>query len=274
VLKIAADITALVDRRRRGERLARDIDATLQGIRGAVGSASAEVAAATQGSTDVAAVATGAEELSASITEVRARMAEAANITTRAVTEAGATSETVGRLARATGEIEQIAQLITSIANQTNLLALNATIEAARAGEAGRSFAVVAGEVKALANQTGQATENVPRQISSWRRNRRLYERVHQRDAGGTEIRTIARRHRQPVHQRGGGDQRIPLGAGGRDMQRGATAGHRHVHRQDPPGEGRQYLPIDPAAQHRALGGILAGFQEHAEFHLQHRDRR
>ena len=93
-------------------------------------------------------------------------MAEAATITTRAVAEAGATSETVGRLARATGEIEQIVQLITSIASQTNLLALNATIEAARAGEAGRGFAVVAGEVKALANQTRQATENVARQIT------------------------------------------------------------------------------------------------------------
>lgn len=170
VLKIATDITALVERRGRGERLARDIDATLQGIRAAVGTASTEAvataAAATQGSTNVTAVATGAEELSASITEISARMAEAATITTRAVAEAGATSETVGRLARATGEIEQIVQLITSIASQTNLLALNATIEAARAGEAGRGFAVVAGEVKALANQTRQATEKVARQIT------------------------------------------------------------------------------------------------------------
>jgi methyl-accepting chemotaxis protein len=63
--------------------------------------------------------------------------------------------------------IGAIISLISDIASQTNLLALNATIEAARAGEAGKGFAIVANEVKHLANQTAKAADKITTQIGS-----------------------------------------------------------------------------------------------------------
>lgn len=71
------------------------------------------------------------------------------------------TYSSINRLADKFNKINEIAQLISGIANQTNLLALNAAIEAARAGESGRGFAVVADEVRKLAEVTGQSTKNI-----------------------------------------------------------------------------------------------------------------
>jgi methyl-accepting chemotaxis protein len=75
----------------------------------------------------------------------------------------------LGRLATSVEQILPITDLIQNIAQQTNLLALNATIEAARAGVAGKGFAVVAAEVKALAQQSGQATEEITKKIEAVR---------------------------------------------------------------------------------------------------------
>jgi methyl-accepting chemotaxis protein len=127
----------------------------------------AVAAASEQASANVQSVASSTEELTASVAEISKQAQASSEIAVRAVKQAHDTDDRVTELSQAAARIGDVVKMITAIAEQTNLLALNATIEAARAGEAGRGFAVVASEVKALASQTAKATGDIGDQIAS-----------------------------------------------------------------------------------------------------------
>lgn len=122
-------------------------------------------AASEQAATNVNMVATATEEMSTTISRIAENTEKASSITRVAVKQAHGASEKVDVLGRAASEISKVTEVISEISEQTNLLALNATIDAARAGEAGKGFAVVANEIKVLAKQTSDATQQIKQQI-------------------------------------------------------------------------------------------------------------
>jgi len=152
-----------------------DSVATMQSTASGMSATSNETAAQTAGAVrtsndafgSVEIAATAADELSKSIAEINRQLLRATEVIGAAANEAQSTNQDIAGLARAAQKIDDVVKLIQSVAGQTNLLALNATIEAARAGAAGKGFAVVASEVKALAVQTGRATDDIAAQIAA-----------------------------------------------------------------------------------------------------------
>ncbi|MFH1076327.1 MAG: methyl-accepting chemotaxis protein [Pseudomonadota bacterium] len=118
-------------------------------------------------STSMNEVSASIEEMSASLNEVAKNTAQSKNISDKANTQARSAKDIITTLAENSKNIGKIVKVINAIADQTNMLALNATIEAAGAGEAGRGFAVVAGEIKDLAKQTSEATEDIANQVEA-----------------------------------------------------------------------------------------------------------
>ncbi len=128
--------------------------------------AASVAAAMEQASANLSYVTSSTEQMTSTIAEIAGNSEKARTITAEANRQAVRITDQINQLGQAAREIGKVTETINEISSQTNLLALNATIEAARAGTAGKGFAVVANEIKALAQQTATATEDIKARIA------------------------------------------------------------------------------------------------------------
>ena len=172
--------------------------------------------AANETASNAAQMAHATEELFASISNIRQQATTSAGMAYDAVSQTGQTNGTMVSLSRAVDKIGSVVGLISDIASSTNMLALNATIEASRAGEAGRGFAVVAAEVKSLARQTSQATQEIGRQTAMIQEaTRRSVEQIDTSTQAIKGIANIAEAVASSVDQQAGATGSIAEGVSG-----------------------------------------------------------
>ncbi len=143
VVKYATDITAQMFAKNNSQKLTSNLHDTSSSIAAAI------------------------EEMTASIEEISQSMIDSNHAVNDITSKIKDADDLMGSLKDTAKSMETVVDFIRDIAEQVNLLALNATIEAARAGDAGRSFAVVAAEVKRLASQVGKATSDIAEKITS-----------------------------------------------------------------------------------------------------------